>query len=48
MKNKKIGGVLGKIGLAIGALACAFVVWFLVKYSQVGELNSILDILNLG
>ena len=48
MKNKKLGGVFGKIGLAVGALACAFVVWFLVKYSQVGELNGIFDILNLG
>ena len=48
MKNKKIGGVLGKIGLVGGASACAFVVWFLVKYSQVGELNGIFAILNLG
>ncbi len=48
MKKKSLGNAFSIIGWAVLSIVSAFVFWFLFKYSQVGDLGSILNIIKFG
>lgn len=48
MKKSNFSNAFGKIALVGVSIISAFIFWFMVKYSQVGDLGDLLHIFNFG